>query len=326
MSDAASDELVSALRRIGSALAARVVARCEALSSEQLARVAVEAESDTQYAIDAATEAELVELVEIELQHLGTVVLVAEGLEAGAITIGRGEPRHRLLVDPIDGTRGLMHQKRPAWVLMALAPDRGPETRLSDISVSVQTEIPLLKQHLADQLWCAAGVVGVVRGDRTTGLVQPIALRPSRATGIEHGFATLARFFPGAQARLGALADSLFDALMPAADPSRARCFEDQYISTGGQLYELAAGHDRLVLDLRPLLCDSRLACHPYDICTLSIAAALGVEVTGPAGEPLDAPLDTTTPIAWIGYANRALRDRIEPVILPLIDAWRAGR
>ena len=32
-----------------------------------------------------------------------------------------------------------------------------------------------------------------------------------------------------------------------------------------------------------------------------------GGVVTDPWGQPLDAPLDTTSPIAWVGYANASL-------------------
>ena len=32
--------------------------------------------------------------------------------------------------------------------------------------------------------------------------------------------------------------------------------FDDQYISTGGQLYELAVGHDLFTADLRPAVLD----------------------------------------------------------------------
>ena len=63
-------------------------------------------------------------------------------------------------------------------------------------------------------------------------------------------------------------------------DPDKAACFEDQYLSTGGQLYELMAGHDRFIADIRPLLqsvvasrgLPPALCCHPYDICTALIA------------------------------------------------------
>jgi len=44
------------------------------------------------------------------------------------------------------------------------------------------------------------------------------------------------------------------------------------------------------------------------------------VELTDGWGRPLDAPMDTTTPVSFIAYANRALREKIEPVFLRLMD------
>jgi len=100
--------------------------------------------------------------------------------------------------------------------------------------------------------------------------------------------------------------------------PGKAHCFEDQYASTGGQLYELMAGHDRFVADLRPLFERQRsggaaLCCHPYDLCTELIARELSVPVTDELGGRLTAPLDVTSDVAWVGYANEALKARIEP-------------
>ena len=39
------------------------------------------------------------------------------------------------------------------------------------------------------------------------------------------------------------------------------------------------------------------------------------VIVTDIGGAPLDAPLDIETDVAWAGYANTALRERIEPAL-----------
>jgi hypothetical protein len=95
--------------------------------------------------------------------------------------------------------------------------------------------------------------------------------------------------------------------------------FDDQYISTGGQLAELLAGHDRFVADLRPLVDPAAFACHPYDICTSVLLEEAGGVVTDPWGAPLDAPLDTTTAVAWVGYANRSLAERIGPVLAEVL-------
>ena len=41
--------------------------------------------------------------------------------------------------------------------------------------------------------------------------------------------------------------------------------------------------------------------------------------LTDETGQPLDGPLDVTSGISWVGYANAALRQRIEPHLAPFI-------
>ena len=293
-----------------------------------LSDVADDGAGDTIYAVDRVSEETLVE----GLEHLAReepLVLVAEGLPASGLVLPRGareaDCRWRLLVDPIDGTRGLMYQKRPAWILTGVAPNRGEATRLRDVVLAVQTEIPLVKQHLCDQLWAVRGEgVEARRLDRVGGGSERLALRPSRADSTAHGFASVSRFFPGARDVLAAIDDEIAAAVLGPPVAGKAACFEDQYISTGGQLYELMAGHDRYVADLRPLLAGvlrdrglpHPLCCHPYDLCTILIAEELGLAVTDATGAPLDAPLDLESDVAWVGYANGELRGAVEPALL----------
>ena len=62
-----------------------------------------------------------------------------------------------------------MYQKRPAWILTGVARGPGPCT-LADIELAVQTEIPLVKQHLSDELWAVRGQgASAVRVNRLTG-------------------------------------------------------------------------------------------------------------------------------------------------------------
>jgi fructose-1,6-bisphosphatase/inositol monophosphatase family enzyme len=292
-----------------------VVKACARQASEQLARPAGD-DGDTIYTIDRIGEQALT-------RGLGKLVrepicIVAEGLPEPLVlprNAREADCRWRLLIDPLDGTRGLMYQKRSAWILTGVAPNRGPATRLRDIVLAVQTEIPVLKQHLSDQLWAVrGGGVQARRYNRILGKTARLMVRSSGAGTIAHGFATVVRFFPGARERLGAIDDEVVHALVQPA-PGRAASFEDQYASTGGQLYELIAGHDRFIADLRPLVQRRGLCCHPYDLCTALIAAEAGVIITDPAGAAVDAPFDLTTDIAWIGYANHALRSSIEPVL-----------
>ena len=51
-----------------------------------------------------------------------------------------------------------------------MAPNRGSDTTLDDIVLALQTEIPLVKQHLSDQLWAIKGEgISAERFNRLTG-------------------------------------------------------------------------------------------------------------------------------------------------------------
>jgi len=318
-----------------------VVAATERAALAHLSHVHADDEGDTIYAIDKVAEDVLIGEVDRTIARVfGGVILVAEGLPGGRVVLPEGtaaaDAKWLLMVDPIDGTRGLMYQKRPAWILTGVAPIETTSLDLSDVALAVQTEIPLVKQHLSDQLWAEAGRGATgTRVNRLTGERQSLPLRPSVETTLAHGFATIARFFPGVRADLAALDDELAETLLGPPVAGKAQYFEDQYICTGGQLYELIVGHDRFVADLRSVARGNpqsatrnpqSLCCHPYDLCTELIARECGVVVTDAHGRRLRAPLDVDADVSWIGYANPALRAAIEPVLLAKLRArgWLA--
>jgi fructose-1,6-bisphosphatase/inositol monophosphatase family enzyme len=316
----------------------QVVAATERHAVEAMAAVDRDGEGDTIYAIDVIAESILGRFADA-LARERAFVLVAEGLPGGRRSYPAGVDEATvdcwIVVDPIDGTRGLMYQKRSAWILTAVAPNRGPGTSLRDVDLAVQTEIPLVKQHLSDQLWALRGHGAHARRyNRLTGEYLPLRLQPSTATNIGHGYASIARFFPGARDELAAIDEAVVHGALGPHAAGKAHCFEDQYASTGGQLYELIAGHDRFIADLRPLLrpvlasrgLPPALACHPYDICCALIAEESGVIVTDPEGRPLDAPLDVEAEVAWAGYANRHIRTRIEPLLQEALRVRGWGR
>jgi fructose-1,6-bisphosphatase/inositol monophosphatase family enzyme len=321
--------LLAPLRRLHERVRDAVVAACEQSALEELARVDDDlSEGDTIYAVDRVSEELLIELFEAEVAPLAPLVLIGEGLPGGEIVLPRGRPEAdaiwRVLVDPIDGTRGLMYQKRSAWILTGVAPNRGSDTNFQDIELALQTEIPLMKQHLCDVLWAQRGAgARAERYNRLTGESQPLRLQPSKSPSIKHGFAALARFFPGAREELAAIDEEIVRGALGDIVHGKAHCFEDQYLSSGGQLYELMAGHDRFIADLRPLmepLLQQRglslgICCHPYDLCTELIARELGVIVTDAEGRDLRAPLNLEADIAWAGYANQQIREQIEPLL-----------
>jgi len=327
VSDASS--LLGPILRVQAEIRDAVVAACEAASGDVLAHVEREVEGDTIYAVDRVSEERLVDLFERHVAAVAPLVLVAEGLDPAGVVLPRGTPaeaaRWRVIVDPIDGTRGLMYQKRSAWILTGVAPNLPAGATLRDVVLAAQTEVPLVKQHLSDRLWAIRGQGAFAeRHDRLAGTSRPLKLQPSSASTIAHGFAMIARFFPGAREELAAIDEEIVRGALGPVRPGKAHCFEDQYICTGGQLYELIAGHDRFVADLRPLL-EPLLAarglrlgicCHPYDLATELIAREAGVIVTDASGAPLDAPLSIEADVAWAGYANAAIRAQVEPLLL----------
>ena len=140
------------------------------------------------------------------------------------------------------------------------------------------TELPTSRQGFADRLWAPPDTA--TQGQRQNlfdGSIRPLAVQPSSCTDLRHGFATVCDFFPGGKELLGRLAERILREAMGGWDPEKAEVFADQYISSGGQLAEVALGRDRFVLDVRPLVYDtlgvtSSLCCRPYDLCTALVA------------------------------------------------------
>jgi len=298
--------------------------------ARSFARVAAVTAADTIYHIDRLSEHAILEWFAAHWPKQWPVEVVMEGLEEeGAATFPKGTPvsatLFKCILDPIDGTRNIMYDKRSAWILGALAPQRGPKTNLGDIIVAAMTEIPTSKQWRSDQLSAVKGrgvraeAVDVFSGKRTK---LPIA--PSNAKECRGGFAAISRFFPEGKTLLAGIEEKLWDELYGLGKQASPLVFDDQYICTGGQLYELIIGHDRFLADLRPLVfrklkLNSALVCHPYDICTMLIAREAGCIIEAPLGGKLDQPLDTTSAVAWTGYANPALARHIRPVLHRLI-------
>jgi fructose-1,6-bisphosphatase/inositol monophosphatase family enzyme len=361
--------------------------------------------ADTIYNIDADIEP----VIESYLENWGreqALVLIAEGIEPETGRVFPSGTKEedaliRLIIDPIDGTRGLMYDKRAAWTLAGVAPNLGAGTRLSDIEVAVMSELPTSKMGFADVLWAIKGrgarglrerldgksatlepaamdmrgrpigqvltkmgkvadehLIEALNAQKSTGglfgqllvglgrvnetdvqialafqkgdeprldpklmsviVGEPLALRPSESETIDHGFAMVSNFLPGTKVLASELMEYLVKQLL--GEAHKASVFDDQYISTGGQFYELIVGHDRFNADLRPVFHRMQssamgLCCHPYDCATLLIAREAGVIITDETGAALDGPLDTTSALSWIGYANGLLQRRIEPVI-----------
>lgn len=298
------------------------------------AAIAGQTQADTIYEVDRVSETAILGWFRAHWPSREPVELVMEGLEDGEITTfpprtSVENTKWKCILDPIDGTRGLMYDKRSAWSLAALAPQKGAQTSLSDIVMAAMTELPTSKAWRSDQ-------VSGLKGCGREGLIchaingqnhqkSPLLLQPSGARDFKHGFASTARFFPEGKSLLALVEEELWDELYGLGSTRSPLIFDDQYICTGGQIYETLAGHDRMVGDLRPfalqkLGLETSLTCHPYDICTAFLLQEAGGIVEAPDGSPLDAPLDTTSPVAWMGYANPTLAETVRPILSRLMQ------
>ncbi len=312
------------LCRLQDAILAHVGAAQERETTKTLSGVAEVTVADTIYAIDKVSEEAILAFFEEHWPRHWPVEVVMEGLEEhGPVTFPKGtavtDTRFKCILDPIDGTREIMHDKRSAWALAGLAPQRGTATTIAEIQVAAMTELPPTKQDWADQLSAVRGR-GLVaeRFHRRTGERKPVVLRPLQSTDVRHGFATFTRFFPGGKSFLCEVEETFWQEVYGEALPPVI--FEDQYITTGGQFYEIIAGHDHFVADLRPPLFEKlglrkTLVCHPYDVAAALLMAEAGAIVEKPDGSPLDAPLDTTTPVTWVAFSNAALAERLRPIL-----------
>jgi len=405
--------IVERLRRFQRLVRDTIISSRKAAGEAGLHEVSRSSAADTIYKIDTEVDPILEQFCE-EWGRETPLVLIAEGMEdeqgnEGPVVFPHGtaeeEAQIRVIVDPIDGTRGIMYDKRAAWALAGVAPNNGPGTRLRDIEVAVMTELPTSKMGYADVLWAIKGQgargirenlqpadavmepeyhrgapighvltnLGKVTTDKVVealnaqqrkggrvgeilvgmGYVnqqdvqialafqkgdkppmppevmsvvsgEMLRLRPSQAQTINHGFATVSNFFPGTKVLASELMEHLVRNLIGPADVTQATVFDDQYICTGGQFYELIIGHDRFNADLRPVFYRMQgqpegLCCHPYDCATMLIAEEAGVRITAPDGQPLDGPMDTTTGLSWVGYANPLLQRTIQPLVMEFL-------
>ena len=323
-SDIALETLRQLLCSLGGTIRERVIEGRRSITAEALSAVASHTIADTIYEIDKFGEEAIREWFEAQWPAAEPVEVVMEGVDE-PLCFPRGtlplDTKWKCLLDPIDGTRGIMYDKRSAWALSGIAPQRGEATRLSDIVVASMTELPTRKQWRADQVSATRGgglvasAVNVMDGSALS-----LSLAPSNAHSFRHGFAWMAKFFPEGRALTAQIEEQLWEELVGIGRDASPTVFDDQYISSGGAFYELLAGHDRMVGDLRPLVLarlnlNSTLVCHPYDVVAALLLAEAGVVYEHPLGGFPDAPLDTTSGIAWVAYANSMLADLARPVL-----------
>ncbi|HEX7962332.1 MAG TPA: hypothetical protein VF493_20630, partial [Terriglobales bacterium] len=231
-----SSYFIGHLRTLALELRAGVLDGICATTMEELSSAVGERGGDTIFRLDEHGENVLLDYC----ARWGAEVpfmLVAEGLEQGQRTFPEGaDPDERaftLIVDPVDGTRGLMYGKRSAWALfgVAPAPRDGAYPTLADIGVALQVELPTVRAALSDVVWAARGEgVHAETHDLRTGEIVPFQPRPSRANTLLGGFSTISKFFPGTKVAAAELEEKLFLELLGPPPTESPQVFDDEYI------------------------------------------------------------------------------------------------
>ncbi|GJM21826.1 MAG: hypothetical protein DHS20C15_17410 [Planctomycetota bacterium] len=268
------------------------------------------------------------EVAEAALDDFGTrvgarhpLVLVAEGPGVRRYGASASGPPLRAIIDPVDGTRSLMHELRSAWALTGVAPDRGADTHLSDLEVCVQTELPVSTAGRYRVLsWQLDDPAQHALHDVSTGAaLQQGELRVSPELPLDNGYLCFTRYLPVERSLVAALEHDVLDALIAAHDLSPRLLYDDNYLCSAGQLFLVSTGRYRLLADLRGWLRATRglpnFTAKPYDLACLPIYRAAGVPVLDAQAQPLDAPLDTETPLDVLAFGNERLREVFEPLV-----------
>lgn len=311
-------------------LRSRVLEALSTMDSESRTRAARESVADTLFGIDEVVEAPALEWLDEHWPKSEPAILVMEGVDERHRIIpkqaGSQAPIWTLIVDPIDGTRPLMHLKRSAWILSGLAPMQSSVSGLEALEVGAMTEIPLPQARWSEQILA-------IKNQRLSGwryhideeVKESCEIRPSSRKTLDFGFAGLFRGIPQGRVLSSKIEERFYHLVFGERGRERPLLFEDQYISTGGQLYGLITGRDLMVADLRPLIFEvlnlpGALCCHPYDLAALPVARKAGAIIRGWDSLELNVPLDTTSPVAWVGYANAALYEKLHPPLVQAVD------
>lgn len=233
----------------------------------------------------------------------------------------------RIALDPVDGTRGLMHDLRSAWTVVSCAGAGAGCPRLSELELGIVAEIP--DSRAASFRLLAATRDGPCRLEQRAvdsgELVASRDLVADTDDRCDHGFFPFFRYEPSQRPSVAELEAGFFERLARDEGADLRHVFDDQYISNAGQLVLLALGTYRMIADLRALLAERAglptTTSKPYDLAGAVLCAQrAGCIVTAGDGAALDFELDCTTPVHFVGWANAVTARRLEPHLMAVLS------
>src|SRR5688572_26563255 len=181
-------------------------------------------------------------------------------------TFDHGGPR--IAIDPIDGTRNLMFGLRSAWTVVSFAGPGAATPRLGDVAHGLVSEIPAVPDARVARY--EGGLGGGARSDGRM-------LRADEDTRVDHGYFPFFSYHPAMRPIVAGLAARFFERIERHENADLSHCYDDQYISSAGQLVHVMLGSYRMVVEARNLL--ARLygrttqVSKPYDMAGAIVVA-----------------------------------------------------
>jgi len=225
-----------------------------------------------------------------------------------------------------------MFDLRSAWAAIGMAPAGAGEPRLSELTLGVVQELGTSRAGRALRLIGRAGSAGhscvqELFALNDEGLAERLCSEPLVVDGearVDSGFFPFFRYHPAGRVGMAKLEVEFFERLSDAEGADLRNVYDDQYISNTGQLVLLAQGKYRMIADLRAALAardgGPAVTSKPYDIAAAVVCArGAGAVLEDPRGTELDTPLDASSPVAFVGYANTPTRARLRPHLLAVL-------
>lgn len=342
-------ELLDPARELVAAIRVRVrqaLARSRAAGEIQgLARPVASGVGDVSFAIDVGAEDEVASWHRRLARRAPLSLLSEESGWRHLGPAGGADPRElssfdhggsALVIDPIDGTRNLMADLRPAWTALAIAGPGPGEPRSGAVEAALLGELPPSGAATWREFGARRGggcrlVERALEAPPGAPPLRELDLDSGTDARVDHGYFSFFRYTPALRPALARIEAEFFARLERHEGAQLAHCYEDQYISNAGQLALLALGTYRFVADLRAWLGAGlgipATCAKPYDVAAaILVAQEAGCVVEGPLGEPLDLPLDARTPVSFVGYANAATAARLRPHLCAVLrSALAAG-
>lgn len=245
----AANEWLEPLQRLCTTIREPVRERLAAAASgaahrDDVTRAVGQGVGDTTFAIDEIAE----RAVDTWLQTMGStrpLSLLTE--DAGWRHVGPGATEGtcvplpdfdhggpRILLDPIDGTRNIMHDVRSAWVVVSFAGSGAGVPKFDALELGIVSEIPDTRTMLARELVGERGAGATVHEiDLASGEATPSrTLTVDDDPRLDRGYFPFFAFHPALRPHVQAVCADVVRRVSAEHEIDASTIFDDQYISS----------------------------------------------------------------------------------------------